>query len=545
MPRCPAKDYADRCRAVELHQQGMKRTDIAATLHRPARWVHRTLALYDPQIGLESLKDRSSRPLRAPNRTPPHIEEAICEMKRAHLHWGRRQITRQLRWRWRPEPSCLSWISEGRVRRVLARHPELSPPAPKQETSPHRQIDYLECNILWAADIHHTNLPDGSHWETLHWIDLYSRYELGQVTAPHLTEEMVTQSMLDVMAEYGLPLVLKTDRDKLFHDATSGLPTLPSRVLAALVVVHALIPKKQPWWNGVVERHIRTCRQEAHLPSHGDPEQVHQAMEAVRNFCNQERCHSRCQDQPPATCYHPSSRRLPPDFDLGQLPITLEPTVVTRQVQASGRVSLAGCTYPFSRNYAGQTVTVTIDGWSATAKAQDGWQRTWDLRSDAPQASPGPLPPHSPQPLTRKVNARGCITLNRYLYYVGIAWVRQTVTVQPQRDSWEMSLPDGSTKTAPQKHLFPQPAQSHRPARLDLPPLQRPDHTVLQQRRVTRTGQIAFYHRLYYVGIAHRGETVRVAPTSQGLSIYNAELAWITTCCWKQPQGLDEPLCPT
>jgi len=545
MPRCPAKDYADRCQAIEFYQQGMNRSDIATSLHRPARWFHRTLSRYDPQMGLESLRDRSSRPQHTPDRTPPHIEEAICELKRTRPHWGRRQIAKQLRWRWRSEPSCLRWISEGRIRRVLARHPELSPPAPKQETSPHRQIDYLECNIIWAADIHHTKLADGSHWETLHWLDLHSRYELGQVTAPHLTEEMVTQSMLEVMAEYGRPLLLKTDRDKLFHDATSGLPTLPSRVLAALGIEHALIPKKQPWWNGVVERYIRTCRQDVHLPSQGDPQQVHQALDAQHHFYNHERCHSRCQDQPPATCYHPSLRQLPPDFDLSQVPITLAPTVVTRQVQASRRVSLAGRTYPFSQRYAGQTLTVTVDGWSATAKAQDGWQRTWDLRTDAPQASPGPLPPLSPRPLTRKVSARGCITLNQYLYYVGIAWVGQTVTVQPQKDSWEVSLPDGSTRTLPQKHLFPQHNHPPRLARQRIPPSQQPEPTALQQRRVTRTGQIAFYHRLYYVGIAHRGQTVQVAPTSEGLSIYNTDRAWITTCCWKEPKQPDKPLCPT
>lgn len=544
MPRCPAKDYTDRCRAVELHQQGMNRSGIAALLHRPARWVHRALSRYDPEIGLESLKDRSSRPLHAPNRTPPNIEEAICELKRAHPLWGRRQIAKQLRWQWRCEPSHMRWISEGRVRRVLARHPELSPPPPKQERPPHRGIDYLECNILWAADIHHTTLADGSHWETLHWLDLHSRYELGQVTAPRLTEEMVTQSMLAVMAKYGLPLLLKTDRDKLFYDAAGGLPTLPGRVLAALGVEHVLIPKKQPWWNGVVERHIRTFRQEGLLPSQGDPEQVFQAMEGTRHFCNHERCHSRCQDRPPATCYHPSSRPLPPDFDLAQVPMTLEPTVVVRQVQAGGRVSLAGRTYPFSRAYAGQTVTVTVDGWFATARTQDGWQRTWDLHPDAPQAEASPPPPHSPQPLTRKVSARGCISLNRSLYYVGIAWIGQTVTVQPQKDSWKICLPDGSTKIAPQKHLFPQPAQPHRPARPDRPAPQ-PEPTDLPQRRVTRTGQIAFHHRLYYVGIAHRGETVRVAPTPEGLAIYNAERAWITTCSWKEPQQSDKPLCPT
>ncbi len=81
MPRCPSKDYVDRCRAVEMKQGGMTQRQIADDLHRPERWVHRALVRYDPQLGLESLRDRSSRPHRSPNRTPPEIEAIICSWK--------------------------------------------------------------------------------------------------------------------------------------------------------------------------------------------------------------------------------------------------------------------------------------------------------------------------------------------------------------------------------------------------------------------------------------------------------------------------------
>jgi len=139
-------------------------------------------------------------------------------------------------------------------------------------------------------------------------------------------------------------------------------------------------------------------------------------MENSRLFYNQERCHSRCKDQPPATYYQPSTRRIPADFELSQVPITLQPTLVTRQVQTNGAISLAGHTYPFSRRYASQTISVTVEGWMATAQAQDGWQRTWDLRpgSETPPASPPPSQP--PKSLTRRVTRRGTISLNRHIY---------------------------------------------------------------------------------------------------------------------------------
>lgn len=538
MPREPAKDFADRCKAIELAQAGMNRGQVAQALHRPERWVRRTFARYDPQVGQASLHDRSSRPHGSPNQTPAPVEKAICAMKEAHPAWGRRQIAKQLRWQWREDPSRLPWVSEGRVRRVLSRHPELAPPAPKVAPPP-RQIDYLECNLLWAADIHHTKLEDGSTWETLHWLDLHSRYELGQVTASRLTEAKVLDSFLQVAEEHGLPRLLKTDGDKLLYDATSGLPSLLSRVLAALGVHHLVIPRRQPWWNGVVERYIRTCRQEVRLPSEGQAEQVDQAMEAERSFYNQERCHSRCDDQPPATVYQPSPRRLPPDFDWQQVPITVQPTVVTRQVQGSGRVSLAGDSYPFSRRYAGQTVTVTVNGRQATAQASDGWQRTWYLYPNTEQPLATPLPPSPPKPLTRTVNRRGCVSLNRSLYYVGIAWTGHTLTIQAQGDSWWITLPDGSTKTLPSKHLFPQPPRRPVPSDSEAPPSPPPASTAFHARRVTRTGQV------YYVGIAHRGQTVYVSPLPEGLAAYTTEHAWITTCPWKPHLQPDKPLCPT
>ncbi len=545
MPRRPAKDYRDRCRAVGLEREGLSRREIAQALQRPERWVRRTFKRYDEQIGLESLRDRSSRPHHSPNKTPIAIEEEICKLKKAHPSWGRRQISKQLRWRWREDPARRRWVSEGRVRRVLRTHPELVGPPSESDKRPPRQIDYLACNLIWGADTHRTRLADGTVWWTLHWLDLHSRYELGQMTVPSLTEQMVVQSFLAVAEQHGLPQVVKTDGDKLFYEPVSGLPSLLDRVLAAVGVVHLVMPRSQPWWNGVVERYIRTCRQEGELPDQGEAEQVNQCMENTRLFYNQERCHSRCNDQPPATCYQPSERRIPADFELSQVPITLQPTVVTRQVQKNGGLSLAGHSYPFSRRYAGQAITVTVDGWVATAQAQDGWQRTWDLHPGSETPPSSPPPPQPPKPLTRRVTRRGTISLNRHIYYLGVAWTGLTLTLQPQGETWLVTFPDGSTKFIPDPQLLLPLARSPSPPRPLTPPSQPPEPATFRTRRVTKRGQISFHNRLYFVGIAHCGERVLVTPVSEGLAVYNTDRAWITTCPWKRNQQADKPTCPT
>jgi hypothetical protein len=543
MPRCPAKDYADRCKVIEYKQDIPTHRAIAEALHRPERWVRRTLARYDAQAGLASLKDHSSRPRSSPNRTTPDAERAICDMKRAHAEWGRRQIAKQLRWLWRDQPARCKAITASRVRCVLKRHPEFDPPPPPQLPPP-RQIDYLTCNLLWAADCHQTRLADGSTWDTLQWVDLHSRFALGQVTAANLTEESVVQSLLDVTGRYGLPSLIKTDLGSLFYEPTSGLPTLFERVTAALDVVHVPIGPRQPWWNGVIERRIETCQQEVHLPQAGDTDTVNQAMEAERQFYNNERCHSRCDDQPPVTKYTPSSRPVPANFALDQVPITLRPTVITRHVQANGRISLLNHSYHFSQRYARQTVTVTVEGWTATAEAADGWTRTWDLHHGAPTQPAPPPPPAPPQPLLRKVDRRGCVHINQRLFYVGIAWATRVLTLHPQDASWTVELPDGSTKAVPHPHLLPWPGHKPCRPRPQAPPNEQPG-TLFHARRVTRTGQVAFNNRLYYAGISLYGQTVKVIPVTEGLAVYNADNAWITTCPWRPDVKPVEPLCPT
>jgi hypothetical protein len=136
MPRNPTRDYADRCCAVDLRQQGLRQGEIAQVQQRPVRWVRRTFARAEVPAGLASLHDRSSRPQHSPRHTPTEIEQAICELKQMHPAWGRRQIAKQLRWRWRADGQQLQWISEGGVRCVLARHPELHAAAPPAAPKP-------------------------------------------------------------------------------------------------------------------------------------------------------------------------------------------------------------------------------------------------------------------------------------------------------------------------------------------------------------------------------------------------------------------------
>jgi len=181
---------------------------------------------------------------------------------------------------------------------------------------------------------------------------------------------------------------------------------------------------------------------------------------------------------------------------------------------------------------------------TATAQAADGALQTWDLHPTDAGKPPVPLSPAIPQPLTRKVDRRGCLHINHRLVYVGIAWATRTLTLQPQGASWTVAFPDGSTKTVPNPQLLPVPGQKPPRPRPQTPPSQRPG-TLFHTRRVTKTGQVFFNRRLYYAGVALHGQTVKVIALAEGLAVYNTDNAWLTTCPWREEAKPVEPLCPT
>ena len=216
---------------------------------------------------------------------------------------------------------------------------------------------------------------------------------------------------------------------------------------------------------------------------------------------------------------------------------------LTEELVVRSFLQVANHSYYFSRSHAGQAVTVTVDGWTATAQAADGAQQTWDLHPATLGQPSAPRLAVIPQPLTRKVDRRGCLHISHRLYYVGTAWATRTLTLQPQGTSWAVEFPDGSTKVLPNPQLLPAPGQKRFPPRSQTPPSDQPG-TLFHTRRVTKTGQVAFHNRLYYARVSLYGQTVKVIPLTEGLAVYNADNAWITTCPWRPDVKPVEPLCP-
>src|ERR1700688_5336565 len=69
------------------------------------------------QGGLEALQDRDRAPRQHPNQTPEKIEEAVLELRRAHMSWGPRKLKRVLE---REQPQQ-RWPAASTIGEMVAR----------------------------------------------------------------------------------------------------------------------------------------------------------------------------------------------------------------------------------------------------------------------------------------------------------------------------------------------------------------------------------------------------------------------------------------
>jgi transposase InsO family protein len=269
------------------------------------KWVRRY-----PTEGLAGLQEKSRAPHRCPHRMSEAVEAALLEAKRAHLHWGPRQILPYLAPR-RPDldlpaPSTAGELfhragfSPARTRRRRHRHPGASP---LQAEAP---------NAVWTADFKgQFRTGDGLYGYPLTVADAYRRL-LCCCSARLSTKQTEARPIFErLFWEYGLPDAIRTDNGAPFATpAFCGLSQL-SVWWITLGIRHQRIAPGRPAQHGRHERRHRTLKAEATRP----PEPHQQAQQArFDRFCceyNEERPHEALHDRTPASLYRPSARPMP------------------------------------------------------------------------------------------------------------------------------------------------------------------------------------------------------------------------------------------
>jgi putative transposase len=271
------------------------------------------------QGGLEALQDRDRAPERHPNQTPEQIEEAVLELRRAHMRWGPRKLKRVLE---RETPQT-PWPAASTIGALLAREGLVIRRKKRRRAPPYTEpfASADAPNRVWCADFKGWfRTGDGQRVDPLTITDAHSRYLLRCQQVPKTDGEHVQAVFEAAFREYGLPEAMRTDNGPPFASrAVAGLSRLAVWWMK-LGIVPERIAAGHPEQNGRHERMHRTLDQETASPPEANPRAQQRAFHRFRREYNDERPHEALGMQTPSAVYRPSPRPYParvrePEYD--------------------------------------------------------------------------------------------------------------------------------------------------------------------------------------------------------------------------------------
>ena len=294
------------------------------------KWVDR----YEVD-GVTGLTDRSRRPHQSPLATDAEVVTAVIALRKRHPRWGAKKLLAVLR---RREPAT-DWPSRSAVCGLLTRAGLITPRTRRTTTpraAPSTLTPITESNATWTIDFKgQFRTGDGIYCYPLTLRDGWSRLVLrcDAMLAP--TYEGTRRRCERAFAAYGLPLRIRSDNGGPF--AAPGVTRL-SRLAVwwmRLGIVPERITPGHPEQNGSHEQfHAVLKAGTARPPAPNARAQQQRFVRFCREY-NQERPHEALQDRPPATCYTPSPRPLPPKLPELEYPGHME----TRRVSSVGAFS--------------------------------------------------------------------------------------------------------------------------------------------------------------------------------------------------------------
>jgi transposase InsO family protein len=261
------------------------------------------------QEGLETLTDRSRRPVRYANQLPHQIERLIVECKRDKPHWGARKI-RELLVRRLAGDVRIPAVST--VHAVLDRHGLVKRARQRRRFKAMGTAlsEAAAPNDLWCADFKgEFKTGDGRYCYPLTVTDQASRMILACEALESTKEFPVIETFVRLFRERGLPAAVRSDNGLPFA-SPNGLYNLSKLSVFWLRLGIAIerIKPGNPQQNGRHERMHRTLKQETARPPGMNALQQQGRFDAFVSEFNEERPHEALDMRMPAELYAPASR---------------------------------------------------------------------------------------------------------------------------------------------------------------------------------------------------------------------------------------------
>jgi transposase InsO family protein len=263
------------------------------------------------------------------NQTPVSIEEAVLELRQAHMTWGPKKLKRILE---RDQPGR-SWPATSTVGEIVKRAGLVVPRKKRRKTAPYTEPlqHAVESNRVWCADFKGWfKSGDGTRIDPLTITDACSRYLLRSQAVAKTDTERVRAIFEAAFREFGLPWWIRTDNGPPFAStAVGGLSRLAVWWMK-LGVVPERIEAGHPEQNGRHERMHRTLKLDLRPAQDWRGQQLE--LDRFRHDYNEVRPHEALAMQTPGSVYQPSPRPYPERLPEVEYPDTM----LVRAVKAHG-----------------------------------------------------------------------------------------------------------------------------------------------------------------------------------------------------------------
>jgi len=301
--------------------------------------------------GVDGLVDQSRRPHHSPTRTPPAMEELVCDVRRNHP-WGGRKIGRHLEDQGHVRVPASSTITD-----ILRRHGLLGPVA--DHHSGYGSFEAENPNDLWQMDFKgdFDTIRDG-RCHPFDILDDHSRYSLCLNACENEQTGTVKGLLIATFDRYGIPLRILCDNGPPWG---SPHPGGRDSVLSVWLIDQGIEVSHSrphhPQTLGKDERFHRTLKLEvlSRRPHWETHTQVQDAFDRWRPIYNHQRPHDSLNGDTPSTRYQPSPRSRPTRIE----PPTYPDHYDIRIVGGDARIWFQGRRYKVGRPYRGRPVGIT------------------------------------------------------------------------------------------------------------------------------------------------------------------------------------------